>query len=502
MKSEFFRYCEQGYTHVPLVRQTFADFDTALSCYLKLADQPYSYLFESVQGGEQWGRYSIIGLPCRERIVVRDAQLVRYLDDMSVETVSTTDPLGWIEAFQSQFKVPESDHLPRFSGGLVGCFGYDTIQYIEPKVRQAYKRQGKALGSDEMVLLVSEEVAVFDNLSGKLSLIVHAKPDQYEHHQAAYDQAQQRLDQLEALLRKPLNIHALSDQPSHRITEADFVPNLDDAEYAEIVERAKSYIYAGDVMQVVPSRRFSVDFPVEPINLYRSLRSLNPSPYMYFVNLNDRHIVGSSPEILVRLEAETITLRPIAGTRRRGHSVEEDEALKQELLTDPKEIAEHVMLIDLGRNDVGRVSEVGQVELTERMTVEKYSHVMHIVSNVVGKLKSGLTAFDVLKATFPAGTISGSPKVRAMEIIAELEPSPRGFYSGAIGYIGWNGNMDTAIAIRTAVIQQGRLHVQAGGGIVYDSIAKLENKETRNKARAMFRAAELAANNLKEAGDD
>lgn len=461
-----------------------ADLDTPLSAYRKVAEGPWSYLFESVQGGEKWGRYSIIGLPAKTVIRVNGHAITVATDGEKSESLETNDPLSWIEEYRSRFKVAECDGLPRFTGGLVGCFGYDTVRLIEERLSDIPEMD--PLNNPDIIMMVSEEVLVFDNLSGKLHIVIHVDPKQ----QDAWQQGQQRLDAIAAKLNKPIPVTDESAQ--RRVKEDDFVSGFSQDRFENAVERIKDYIVEGDVMQVVISQRLSIPFHAPPLNLYRALRTLNPSPYMYYLDLGDFHVVGSSPEILTRVEDGVVTVRPIAGTRRRGHDEEEDLALEKELLADPKELAEHLMLIDLGRNDVGRVAETGTVELTENMKIERYSHVMHIVSNVTGKLKKGMSAMDALRATFPAGTVSGAPKIRAMEIIDELEPVKRGIYAGAVGYIGWNGNMDTAIAIRTAVIKDGELHVQAGAGVVHDSIPKLEWKETMNKGRAIFRAVEMA----------
>jgi anthranilate synthase component 1 len=481
---QFAALAAEGYNRIPVVREVLADLDTPLSVYLKLASGPYSYLFESVQGGEKWGRYSIIGLPSRCRLVVRGRTVELIRDGDQVESSEVEDPLAAIEAFQAKFKVPELPGLPRFSGGLVGYFGYDTIKYIEPRL--ANEAKPDPLQTPDILLMVSDEVVVFDNLTGRMYLIVHADPTTGD----TLQQAEARIDELVARMQTGAPRHA--PEQTRRVDEADFVSGFTEDGFKAAVERIKEYILDGDCMQVVLSQRLSIPFQARPLDLYRALRGLNPSPYMYFMDLDDFHIVGSSPEILVRLEDSEVTVRPIAGTRRRGYTEEEDKALEAELLADPKEIAEHLMLIDLGRNDAGRVAEIGSVKLTDKMIVERYSHVMHIVSNVTGRLKGGMSAMDVLRATFPAGTVSGAPKIRAMEIIDELEPVKRGVYSGAVGYLSWNGNMDTAIAIRTAVIKDGHLHIQAGAGVVADSRPELEWKETMNKGRAVFRAVALA----------
>ena len=474
----------KGYSFIPLVREVLADLDTPLSAYLKLAHQPYSYLFESVEGGEQWGRYSFIGLSCAERIKVFGNEVEHSIDGGIVSKTQTSDPLAWVQKFLQQFNVPDIPELPRFTGGVVGYFGYETIHYIEPRLAKCSAKPD-VLKTPDIFLMVSRELVVFDNLGGKIFLIVHVDPGEEKAHQ----KGEQRLDELVQLLRQPVPEFSKNEID----TNVDFVSEFSENEFKHAVQRAREYISAGDIMQVVLSQRQSTTFKCPPINLYRSLRSLNPSPYMYYMNMGDFYIVGSSPEILVRLEEGEVTVRPIAGTRPRGKNANEDESLETELLADPKELAEHLMLIDLGRNDVGRVAKTGTVKLTDKMIIERYSHVMHIVSNVTGQLDRKLDAIDVLRATFPAGTVSGAPKIRAMEIIDEYEPSKRGIYSGAVGYISWDGNMDTAIAIRTAVIKDEKLYIQAGAGIVYDSIPENEWIETNNKAGAMIKAAKAAA---------
>lgn len=475
----------QGYNRIPVLREILADLDTPLSAYLKLADGAYSYLLESVQGGEKWGRYSIIGLPARVRVQV-DSYRVRLIEgDITVHDEEVADPLAWIQDYQAQFKVPELPNLPRFTGGLVGYFGYDTVRYIEPRLAGVDKPD--PIGNPDILLMLAEEVIVFDNLSGKLFLIVHANPAQPN----ALEKAEARLAELSQKLRQPRPTRPSSHSGNH-VAETDFVSGFTQEGYENAVERSKQYILDGDIMQVVLSQRLSIATQTQPLDIYRALRCLNPSPYMYYLNLQDFHIVGSSPEILVRLEDGNITVRPIAGTRPRGANEAEDVALEQDLLADPKEIAEHLMLIDLGRNDIGRVAKIGSVKLDAKMIIERYSHVMHIVSNVTGQLSEGFDAIDALRATFPAGTLSGAPKIRAMEIIDEFEPVKRGVYGGAIGYISWQGDMDTAIAIRTAVIKDQTLHIQAGAGIVADSVPRKEWDETMNKARAIFRALAMA----------
>jgi anthranilate synthase component 1 len=481
----------QGYNRIPVSREVLADLDTPLSTYLKLANGPYSYLLESVHGGEKWGRYSIIGLPCSTVLRISGNEIRLLQNGEVVEALASADPLAWVEAFQGRYRAPDLPGLPRFTGGLVGYFGYDTVRYIEPCL-SGFDRPD-LIGCPDILLMVSDELLVFDNLAGTLLLIVHVDPTQGN----AFRHGQMRLDELAGKLRTAVFEYGKEDtMPRRAVREADFISGFTQNGFETAVDRIKDYILEGDAMQVVLSQRMSIPYQAPPLDLYRALRSLNPSPYMYYLDLGDFHVVGSSPEILVRLEDGMVTLRPIAGTRPRGEDEEEDLRLEAELLADPKELAEHLMLIDLGRNDAGRVSEIGSVKLTEKMVIERYSHVMHIVSNVTGHIRPGMSAIDVLRATFPAGTVSGAPKIRAMEIIEELEPVKRGVYAGAVGYLSWSGNMDTAIAIRTAVIKDGTLHIQAGAGIVADSVPTNEWHETLNKGRAIFRAVAMACNGL------
>ncbi len=493
-QEQFSQYQSQQFNRVPVVREVFADLDTPLSTYLKLAEGPYSYLFESIQGGDKWGRYSIIGLPCNKVVRVYDKTIKIFENNKLTSEQTVDDPLQWLEDFHASYKAPELDNMPRFVGGLVGYFGYDTIRYIEPKLGKCPNPD--PLGVPDILFMVSNEVVVFDNISSKLIIVIHA--DTTENN--ALENANERIDELCLKLQQPIIRNASESKSKTKITEDDFVSGFTQDEYEKSVEKARKYIIDGDAMQVVLSQRLTIPFESSPLDLYRALRSLNPSPYMYYMNLDDFYIVGSSPEILVHLEDDMVTVRPLAGTRPRGKNDEHDKLLEQELLADPKECAEHLMLIDLGRNDIGRIAETGSVKVTEKMAIERYSHVMHIVSNVVGKLDKKNSAIDVLRATFPAGTLSGAPKIRAMEIIDELEPVKRGVYSGAVGYLSWNGNMDTAIAIRTAVIKDKKLHIQAGAGLVYDSIPKNEWDETMNKGRAVFRAVSLAVAGLDSFG--
>ncbi len=481
---QFNAYAESGYNRIPLACELLADLETPLSTYLKLATNPYSYLLESVQGGEKWGRYSIIGLPCQARLEVRGQVIRTYQDNRLVEEIESNDPLENIRTYQQHFRVPEIEGMPRFTGGLVGYFGYDTVQHIESHLGAVAKKD--PVDAPDILLMVSEEVVIFDNLSGRLLVVVHADPQSPD----AYEQARKRLDALTLQLRQPLSEQSQGEY-QQQTDETKLQSSLTKDEYKAGVERCRQYIRDGDVFQVVLSQRMTIPYEAAPLELYRALRTLNPSPYMFFLDLDTFQIASSSPEILVRVEQGEVTLRPIAGTRRRGETLEQDQALAEELLADPKELAEHLMLIDLGRNDVGRVSKTGSVTLTDKMIIERYSHVMHIVSNVTGQILPELDAIDVLKATFPAGTLSGAPKVRAMEIIEELEPDKRGIYSGAIGYIGWNGNMDTAIAIRTALVKNKKVYIQAGAGIVADSDPETEWEETLSKARAIFTAVNM-----------
>ena len=482
-------YAAGGFTRIPVVREVLSDRDTPLSVYLKLADGPYTYLFESVEGGERFGRYSIIGLPAARVYEFRGHELSVLEHGEVVQTRRVEDPFAEVERLRASHSVPVLPGLPGFSGGLVGWFGFECIDYIEPRL--ARDPLPDELGTPDILLMQSEEVAVFDNLKGRLYLIVHADPDEPQ----AWARANRRLDALAHRLRHGGAGYPETLQPA-ALDEADFVSGFTREGFIAAVEKSQEYVRDGDIFQVVLSQRLSVPFNARPVDVYRALRGLNPSPYMYFLDVGGTQVVGSSPEILVRQQGGTVTVRPIAGTRPRGETPEQDAALEAELLADPKERAEHLMLIDLGRNDVGRVSEAGSVELGDSFAIERYSHVMHIVSEVTGRLKEGLSYADVLRATFPAGTVSGAPKIRALEIIRELEPIRRNVYAGSIGYIGWDGDADMAIAIRTAVIQDGRLHVQAGAGIVHDSDPSREWDETMNKGRALFRAVAQAAKGL------
>ncbi len=479
----------EGYNRIPVYRSILADLDTPLSVYLKLADGPDAYLFESVEGGETWGRFSIIGLPCTRRYELAGTRLTVYDNGESVGEETVDDPFERISQLQKEFNAPRLPELPVFTGGLVGYFGYEIVQRFEERLVDEQKCD--ELGTPDMVLLLSDEVAVFDNLAGRLYLIVNVDPSRPN----AWNLSQRRLDRLAHRLRcgSPGYGDPLAHPP---VAEQDFQYGFSREDFIRAVQKSKEYILSGDIFQVVLSQRMSVPFAARPLDVYRALRALNPSPYMFYIDLGDTQIVGSSPEVLVRVQDRQVTLRPIAGTRHRGESAEEDQRLEQELLNDPKECAEHLMLIDLGRNDVGRVAKTGTVQVTDSMVIERYSHVMHIVSQVEGELAEGLTAADAIRSSFPAGTLSGAPKIRAMEIINELEPVRRNVYAGAVGYLSWHDDTDLAIAIRTAVIKDGMLHVQAGAGIVADSDPQKEWQETMDKGRALITAVNSAAAGL------
>jgi anthranilate synthase component I len=484
---EFQSLAGQGHHRIPLIAEAFADLETPLSLYLKLAhtggSSRHSFLLESVVGGERFGRYSFIGLPARTVIRATGTRTEVLTDGQVVET-HEGNPLAFIEAYQQRFKVALRPGLPRFCGGLAGYFGYDVVRAIEPRLAATKKPGG--LDTPEAMLLQCEELAVIDNLSGRLYLIVYANPAEPE----AYFRAKRRLGELADRLKYSVSAPAVKRGAPHGV-EREFAK----ADYLKAVERSKEYIAAGDMMQVQIGQRLKKRYTESPLSLYRALRSLNPSPYMYFYDMGDFQIVGASPEILVRQEqtpaGQKVTIRPLAGTRPRGATPELDRALETELKGDPKERAEHLMLIDLARNDIGRIAQTGSVKVTDAFVVERYSHVMHLVSNVEGLLKPGMSNLDVLKATFPAGTLTGAPKVRAMEIIDELEPVKRGIYGGACGYLSYAGDMDLAIAIRTGIVKDQTLYVQAAAGVVADSVPELEWKETEAKARALIRAAEL-----------
>ena len=491
--TQFQQLQSQGFNLIPVYRQRLADTDTPLSVFARLKQHQQAYLFESVEGGENWARYSIIGLGESTVFSCNEGQLTIQHADGQVESFECQDPFQYIRDFQSQFKVPskaELPDLPNFTGGLVGYLGYDAVRYIEPRLNNV--PDADPVGLPDLWLMLSKTVVVFDNLKDTLFIIVHADTQDAD----AFNKAQTQLDEIESLLATPVSLQAKPHTAPH------FESLTGKEKFLESIETVKEYIRAGDVMQVVPGHRMVSDFDGDPLQVYRALRHLNPSPYLFLVQgktLSDEkpfYIVGSSPEILSRLENGVATVRPLAGTRPRGKTKEEDLALEKDLLSDEKEIAEHLMLIDLGRNDIGRVSKIGKVQVTDQMVIERYSHVMHIVSNVQGEVAEGVDALDVFKATFPAGTLSGAPKIRAMEIIDEVEPVKRGIFGGAVGYLGWHGEMDMSIAIRTCVIRENKVYVQAGAGLVADSNPESEWNETQIKARAVIKAVELSSNGL------
>ena len=493
---EFKSLSAQGYNRIPLMVEAFADLETPLSLYLKLAftkdGGKHSFLLESVVGGERFGRYSFIGLPARTLLRANgfgEAALTEVVTDGVVVETNHGNPLDFIASYQQRFKVALRPGMPRFCGGLAGYFGYDTVRHIEKKLQNSCPPD--SMGCPDILLLQTEELAVIDNLSGKLYLMVYADPAAPE----AYTRAKKRLRDLKDMLKYSVSAPVVKATQSHP-PEREFAK----ADYLEAVERAKRLIEAGDFMQVQVGQRIKKRFTESPLSLYRALRSLNPSPYMYYYNMGDFHVVGASPEILVRQETtpegNKVTIRPLAGTRPRAATPEADLATEQELINDPKERAEHVMLIDLARNDIGRIAKTGTVKVTEAFAVERYSHVMHIVSNVEGVLKDGMSSMDVLRATFPAGTLTGAPKVHAMELIDQLEPVKRGIYGGACGYLSFAGDMDVAIAIRTGIIKDETLYVQAAAGVVADSVPEMEWRETEHKARALLRASELVEEGL------
>ena len=481
-EQDFIKHIEQGYNLIPLRSTLDNNGLNPIDVYQKISDMPKSYLFESLEGKKDWSRYTIIGLPSEEYIELKDNKIKYYVSDKLVEDVKTDSPIRWIEEFQKKFKVLNDPGLPQFQGGLVGYFGFDTVQYFEEAIKPSIQKD--SMNTPDICLIVSKEFLVFDKINNQIHIVIYSNNDL-----DSFEKSQEKIRNLEKSLFEDIGVITSTNQSSpKKITDPNISYHFKKEDFISSVDKIKKLIKDGDVMQVVLSQRMSMDFKGDPINFYRELRELNPSPYMYYLNMGDYYIVGSSPEILVRLEDDQITVRPIAGTRPRGKTESQDSVLEKELKNDPKELSEHLMLIDLGRNDAGKVSKIGTIKLTDKMIIEKYSHVMHMVSNVTGDISDELGMMDVLKATFPAGTVSGAPKIRAIDIIYELEPVKRGIYAGAIGYLGWNGNMDTAIAIRTCVIKDDTLNIQCGAGIVNDSIAELEWEETLNKGRAIVQA--------------
>ena len=482
--TEYNNFKNADYTVLPMSREIVTPGETPLSLYSKIADQQNNFLFESVEGGDRWAQYSIIGFGCIDTIKISGKTIETTIDGVK-DRFEAENPLQSIEEIISKNRSPNIKNLPRFHGGYIGFFAYESAQYAESKIALLPGKDSKfEEHMPDIMLVKAEQLIIFDNLNDSTQIIFNANLKNM-----TYEFVRSKLDDIEKKLTTYVESEVKEFKPITNCFE--FESNFTKEEYCSAVNTIKNYIAEGDVMQVVLAQDFSANFDKDPFNLYKAIRELNPSPYMYFIDLDECQIVGASPEILVRLEDNEINLRPLAGTRKRGESPEEDKLNENDLLNDPKEIAEHLMLIDLGRNDVGRVSEIGSVLVTDKMTIEKYSHVMHIVSNVMGKIASGLSYFDVLKASLPAGTLSGAPKIRAMEIINELEPSSRGIYGGAIGYIGWNGNMDTAIAIRTAVIKDKTIHVGAGAGVVADSVPENEWLECRQKSKVFMDAMEM-----------
>jgi anthranilate synthase component I len=486
---EFEALAAQGHNLIPVWREIAADLETPVSAFLKVARGEYTFLLESVQGGEKWGRYTFLGSEPAMVLRGRGGRLDLTRPGRSVEVRSVKSPLEGLRDEMRRFRAYQSPELPRFFGGAVGFLAYDIARYFERLPTHAQDE----LGTPDLYLMLTDTVLIFDNVRQTLKIVANVALEEYPSTRAAYRDAAAKIDGLIVRLDAPARAPRLESAANLNGDAAEkLVSNQTREGYMAMVEAAKEYIVAGDVIQVVPSQRFEAPLGSHPFNLYRSLRTINPSPYMFYLQMDDHTLVGASPEVMVRVEGREITLRPIAGTRRRGATEAEDRALERELLADPKERAEHVMLVDLGRNDVGRVAEIGSVEVTELMTVERYSHVMHIVSNVRGRLREGCDAYDAFRATFPQGTVSGAPKIRAMEIIDELEPVRRGVYAGAVGYFSYTGNTDTAIALRTILVKGGRVYIQAGGGVVADSDPAAEYEESVNKARAMVRALSAA----------
>lgn len=472
---------------IPVYREIMADMDTPVSAFKKLDDGRFSFLLESIEGGEKWGRYSFLG--STPSLIVRSrGNTVETIENGQMTSRTSADPLDCVRETLARFTPVEVEGLPRFFGGAVGYMGYDMVRHFEhlptdkPALLDAY----------DAYFLVTDTIVIFDTMSQKIKVVSNAHLEGDTTPGEAYRKATEKITAIIMRLRMPLT-GCTAPATGKRV---ELHSNVTRADFEASVEKAKEYVRSGDIIQVVLSQRFSGELSADPLDIYRVLRTLNPSPYMFFLRLDDTVIAGASPEVMVRKEGQRVELRPIAGTRPRGGTVEEDARLAEELLADPKERAEHVMLVDLGRNDLGRVCSTGSVRVTELMVIERYSHVMHIVSNVQGELSNGRDAFDLVRATFPAGTLSGAPKVRAMEIIDELEPIRREVYGGAVGYFSFSGNMDLAITIRTLVIKDGKVHLQAGAGIVADSDPTAEWQETVNKGMAVMKAIELAEKGL------
>ncbi|OPY16782.1 MAG: Anthranilate synthase component 1 [Syntrophus sp. PtaB.Bin075] len=470
---------------IPLYREILADIETPVSVFMKLREQPYAFLLESVEGGEKWGRYTFLGADPRLVFRVRGAEVLIEEQNRTIRHDHQGNPLQYLKELLKQYSPVSVEGLPRFYGGAVGFLGYEMVNFFE-RLPASTKDD---LHTDEAVFLLTDTLIIFDRVRHTIKVVACVHVDGEQNLQDLYGEAIGKIDAMAALLQIP---SSGACRESTRPSPVDFTVNMTSEAFRNSVERAKEYIRAGDIIQVVLSQRFEGETSLDPLDLYRAVRFINPSPYLFFLKMKDMVLIGSSPEVMVRLEEGIVELKPIAGTRPRGRTEQEDRRLADELLDDPKERAEHVMLVDLGRNDLGRIARTGSVQITQLMVIERYSHVMHIVSSIQGQLDDGRDAFDVLKAAFPAGTLTGAPKIRAMEIIDELEPVRRGPYGGAVGYFSFSGNMDFCITIRTMLLKNGKMYIQAGAGIVADSDPQAEYQETENKAAAMRRAVELA----------
>ncbi|RLE08572.1 anthranilate synthase component I [Candidatus Aerophobetes bacterium] len=491
-EEEKFKKLSKKANFIPVYREILADIETPISAFKKLGDGKFSYLLESVEKGRILGRYSFLGI--NPFLILRGKKdRVQIIERGKVKNLITQDPLEILKKIMDKFVAVNLPELPRFSGGAVGYIGYDVVRFWE----KIPEENPDDLNLPDFLFIFSDILLVFDHIDHKMKIISYATLDGKESIQTSYKEAKNKIDEILARLKKPSFPRCSSGDYVRKTRKSSFQSNFTPQAFMQRVEKAKEYIRKGDIFQVVLSQRFKRKVDVPSFNIYRALRSLNPSPYMYYLRCGDFEIIGSSPEILVRKEGEDVILRPIAGTRPRGKSEQEDKVLIKELLADPKEKAEHIMLVDLGRNDLGRVCEYGTVKTTELLSIEKYSHVMHLVSNIEGKLKKEMDQYDLLRACFPAGTVSGAPKIRAMEIIEELESCVRGPYAGALGYFSFSGNMDTCIIIRTIIVKGGFAYVQAGAGIVADSCPQSEYQETLNKARALFKAIEIAEEGMR-----